>query len=982
MRRPASVPSWLLPLAPVLVSLVLAGLTAWIRAPPSASSTGASAFNANNAQTHLTAITAKERPITSRANWDANRYIWTALQQIQAASPARMQLLDHSDTVLAYDSLESMQVAMDATNILVRVPSAQELQNNATTTSSLLVSAHYDSVPTSKGVGDDGYGVASMIEMVRVLVAAPALQQTSVVFHFNNGEELGLLGAIALNASAAIPSSKAGAWWKSVRGFVNIDSVCPTGRPILYRSTSPELLRVFKGYSPYPHSSVSGQTIIDLMGSYTDYSVYSQAGVPGVDFAFYDNRRVYHTDSDDATLAAMSPKAMQMLGDNVIGIIQGVDAEGGIDKVMSGRASTFGQDQFRLASSSSVFGDLLGHSVMLLSVSGLLIFAAITLAVQLVLGVGAIVNAKRQRTPVDLVIKQGAKAFGLVLASVLILVIVAVIAVLPAAFARPAVLSGYPFVFTALAFFAGLLGVLLLPTCLIHRRYARARANLLSFPLLTEANMRAGVAVFWALCSLVYVAIMPEAVRGFMYYLSWPPLWYILSLLLVAAVEAAWDRRHRARTVQLPASVAAEEASKAPLQGDLTAQQALAGSSQGLATIRTPASSDPSLTTSLLDSSARSQPPTASTYPFWISLLQFTCATAFPLMVSFDTDVSLLQATAWVSQTMGSLACIGLHLFQVINFLVVFVNLLPVLYHPAIAGTLPTALDSDVALRTQPAPPAAPAVAVAPRRSFWRTLPLLPLVIVVALITIVLCIVSAMLFPFTKTMPLHVFAGMSATTQSATIWATNTAPVVLQTPLSSLRVGLIPDGSWKITAPVSALFAHYDPSLPAPACSLATSGACYLPLKMFGIDSTAPNSSLSIPAAQVSVIPTSDSVTFAFSTTDFPALVYAEPVAQAQYGFHGYNNDTTAASAGVTGFPADVSAAFLAHPLAPRTAINLTIPRTALPVTWNLEVVYFDRSIPLLDRFYSTLLETKNDWVAFHGDHGLLTVTYSLMVGN
>lgn len=58
----------------------------------------------------------------------------------------------------------------------------------------VMLVAHYDSVATGPGAGDDAAGGASVPEVLRALKAGPPLRN-DVVALFTDGEEAGLLGA-------------------------------------------------------------------------------------------------------------------------------------------------------------------------------------------------------------------------------------------------------------------------------------------------------------------------------------------------------------------------------------------------------------------------------------------------------------------------------------------------------------------------------------------------------------------------------------------------------------------------------------------------------------------------------------------------------------------------------------------------------------------------------------------------------------------
>ena len=72
-------------------------------------------------------------------------------------------------------------------NVLARVP-------GRTSGAAVLVCAHYDSVAAGPGAGDDGAGVATLLEVARALSREPA-REHPVWFLFTDAEELGLVGA-------------------------------------------------------------------------------------------------------------------------------------------------------------------------------------------------------------------------------------------------------------------------------------------------------------------------------------------------------------------------------------------------------------------------------------------------------------------------------------------------------------------------------------------------------------------------------------------------------------------------------------------------------------------------------------------------------------------------------------------------------------------------------------------------------------------
>lgn len=59
----------------------------------------------------------------------------------------------------------------------------------------LLVMSHFDSQPNTPGAGDDGAGVAAMLEVARIITASKKTFNNDIVFLFTDAEESGLSGA-------------------------------------------------------------------------------------------------------------------------------------------------------------------------------------------------------------------------------------------------------------------------------------------------------------------------------------------------------------------------------------------------------------------------------------------------------------------------------------------------------------------------------------------------------------------------------------------------------------------------------------------------------------------------------------------------------------------------------------------------------------------------------------------------------------------
>lgn len=175
----------------------------------------------------------------------------------------------------------------ESNNLLVRINGTNDKLP------ALLLSAHYDSVPTSFGITDDGMGIASMLGVLDYYSLSGTSQpQRTIIFNFNNDEEFGLNGADSFISHP---------WFKQIKYFLNLEGTGAGGKAVLFRGTDFGIVKYFKGVR-YPFgTSIFQQGFNDgVVHSETDYVVYRDRGfLRGLDVAFYKPRDIYHTGSDN-----------------------------------------------------------------------------------------------------------------------------------------------------------------------------------------------------------------------------------------------------------------------------------------------------------------------------------------------------------------------------------------------------------------------------------------------------------------------------------------------------------------------------------------------------------------------------------------------------------------------------------------------------------------------------------------------------------
>ncbi len=176
----------------------------------------------------------------------------------------------------------------------------------------VLVMAHYDSQPNTPGAGDDGAGIAAMLETARALQMGEPLQH-DVIFLMTDGEEYGLYGAKAFLKHP---------WAKEVSVVVNVEARGNAG-PSMTFEISPEngwIVEQFAESAPYPFASSMMYEVYRNLPNNTDFTVFRDAGYTGVNSAFIDGFVHYHkmTDSPEN----LDRNSLQHHGSNMLALVR------------------------------------------------------------------------------------------------------------------------------------------------------------------------------------------------------------------------------------------------------------------------------------------------------------------------------------------------------------------------------------------------------------------------------------------------------------------------------------------------------------------------------------------------------------------------------------------------------------------------------------------------------------------------------------
>ena len=276
-----------------LVLALAAWLTTVLLAPPVAiDSEGGTAFSAGTAWDVLGRLAGDEipHPIGTAEN-----------AAVRERVVAEFQALGYGvEEQAAFACREVWASCGFVTNVIARLPGTEGQP-------SVLMTAHYDSVGAGPGVADDLAGVAALVEVARLERDTDKLNP--LLFVITDGEEVGLLGA---EAFAEHPS------FADVAAVVNVEARGTSGQSLLFE-TNQDNAWIISAFAQEAPSAVMNSLYYELyrnLPNDTDFSVYREAGLQGLNFAAIGGSRHYHTPLDN--LANLSPDTLQHHGENLL----------------------------------------------------------------------------------------------------------------------------------------------------------------------------------------------------------------------------------------------------------------------------------------------------------------------------------------------------------------------------------------------------------------------------------------------------------------------------------------------------------------------------------------------------------------------------------------------------------------------------------------------------------------------------------------
>ncbi len=285
-------------LLPIVVGLAIL-LALWARVPPSGD--GGTGYSLPKAQATLAAIAAEPRPVGSAGHARARDWLVAHLTGLGLAVETQKGIGARQAN---FDARRKGAVSVSPyENIIAVLPGRDRAAK------SVLLMAHYDSVPYANGASDDAAGVASVLEVARVMAAEARdgkgpLRDT--IFLLTDAEEVGLIGAQEFFDAHPLASR--------VGVAVNAEARGSRGRAFMFQTSAGNaaLVDLWAAHAISPTGNSLAGDVYKRLPNDTDLSVPLARGVAGINAAYIDGLHDYHMPTD--SIASIDPNAMRHLG--------------------------------------------------------------------------------------------------------------------------------------------------------------------------------------------------------------------------------------------------------------------------------------------------------------------------------------------------------------------------------------------------------------------------------------------------------------------------------------------------------------------------------------------------------------------------------------------------------------------------------------------------------------------------------------------
>lgn len=288
----------------IILSVVL-GITSLYTPRPKSEESG---FSTEIAKEHIKEISREVHSIQQPE----------ALGRVREYIVNELKELGLEPQVFTYEDVESSKGGIyDINNIYAKIDG-----KNGEDGSYIMLASHYDSSPKkrsgedgeSKGAADAGYGVSTILEIVRVIKESGQELENGIKILITDGEEMGLMGAKEeMNNNFGL--------YENVNFVVNLEARGIKGPALMFETSSnnKKVIDLYKKAN-LPVSYSLAADVYNKMPNGSDFTEFKNAGLPGINFAVLNDLDYYHTKNDN--YENISDTSIQHYGEQVLPVVQ------------------------------------------------------------------------------------------------------------------------------------------------------------------------------------------------------------------------------------------------------------------------------------------------------------------------------------------------------------------------------------------------------------------------------------------------------------------------------------------------------------------------------------------------------------------------------------------------------------------------------------------------------------------------------------
>ncbi len=261
-------------------------------------------FSAAHAYGHLRELSQRPHPTGSAEHLRVRSYLVSALRQFQVEAEVQ------EEAVFARPLAYPLPGAV-VHNVIGRIRGQRP-------GGAVALVAHYDTVPTAPGAGDDGAAVAILLEAARALTSGKPLAG-DVILLFTDAEELGLLGSRAFTQRHR--------WARELKVAINLEGRGAGGPVYMFQLGVAEdwLIQQLQRSSCRPVVSSVAGLVYRMMDNLTDLTELIDAQITGYDLAFIGDAERYHATGD--ALANFDMASLRQQGSCALALVRQLAAQ-------------------------------------------------------------------------------------------------------------------------------------------------------------------------------------------------------------------------------------------------------------------------------------------------------------------------------------------------------------------------------------------------------------------------------------------------------------------------------------------------------------------------------------------------------------------------------------------------------------------------------------------------------------------------------